>query len=57
MHNTNERNRKNMKCAQCKRLIFGILDPERQNRYLLDEDEELCPICQDRLGREFERGE
>jgi hypothetical protein len=56
MRNTNERNRKNMKCAQCRRLIFGILDSKRQNRYLLDEDEEICPICQDRLGREFELG-
>jgi hypothetical protein len=56
MRDTNEKNRKNMKCAQCRRLIFGILDSERQNRYLLDEDEEICPICQDRLGREFELG-
>jgi hypothetical protein len=56
MHNTNERNRKNMKCPQCRRLIFGIMDSERQNRYLSDEDEEICPICQDRLGRKFELG-
>jgi hypothetical protein len=28
----------------------------KENRYLLDEDEEICPICQDRLGREFELG-
>ena len=34
MGDTNERNRKNMKCAQCQRLFFGILDLERQNRYL-----------------------
>jgi hypothetical protein len=53
---TNERNRMNMRCAQCRRLFFGILDLERQNRYLLDEDEEICPICHDRLGREFELG-
>ncbi len=53
---TNKRNRMNMRCAQCRRLIFGILDLERQNRYLSDEDEEICPICQDRLGREFELG-
>ncbi len=56
MCNTNERSRMNMRCAQCRRLIFGILDSERQNRYLWDEDEEICPICQDRLGREFELG-
>ncbi len=56
MHNTNERNRMNMRCAQCRRLIFGILDSERQNRYLSEEDEEICPICQDRLGREFALG-
>ncbi len=56
MCNTNERNRKIMKCAQCRRLIFGILDLERQIRYLSDEDEEICSICQDRLGREFELG-
>ncbi len=56
MHDTNERNRMNMRCAQCRRLIFGILDSERQNRYLSDEDEEICPICQGRLGREFELG-
>ncbi len=31
MRNTNERNRINMRCAQCKRQIFGILDSERQN--------------------------
>ncbi len=57
MHDTNERNRMNMKCAQCRRVIFGIQDSERQNRYLSDEDEEICPICQDRLGREFDWGE
>jgi hypothetical protein len=56
MHDTSESNRINMRCAQCRRLIFGILDLERQNRYLSDEDEEICPICQDRLGREFELG-
>jgi hypothetical protein len=56
MHNTNERNRRNMKCAQCRRLTFGILDLERQNRYLSDKDEEICPICQDRLGRDFKLG-
>jgi hypothetical protein len=56
MRNTNKRNRMNMRCAQCRRLIFGILDSERQNRYLLDLDEEICPICQNRLGREFELG-
>ncbi len=28
MHDTNERNRINMRCAQCRRLIFGILDSE-----------------------------
>jgi hypothetical protein len=56
MRNTNERNRINMRCTQCRRKIFGILDLERQNRYLSDEDEEICPICQDRLGREFELG-
>ncbi len=56
MHNTNERNRMNMKCTQCRRLISGILDSERQNRYLSDENEEICPICQDRLGREFKLG-
>jgi hypothetical protein len=56
MRDTNERNRMNMRCAQCRRPIFGILDLERQNRYLLYEDEEICPICQDRLGREFEPG-
>jgi hypothetical protein len=56
MCDTNERNRINMRCAQCRRLIFGILDLERQKRYLLDEDEEICLIYQDRLGREFELG-
>jgi hypothetical protein len=56
MHNTNERNRINMRCAQCRRQFFCILDSKRQNRYLSDEDEEICPICQDRLGREFELG-
>jgi hypothetical protein len=56
MRNANERNRMNMRCAQCKRQIFGILDLERQNRYLSDEDEEICPICQDRLGRQLELG-
>jgi hypothetical protein len=56
MREDNQRNRMNMRCAQCRRLIFGILDSERQNRYLSDEDEEICPICQDRLGREFELG-
>jgi hypothetical protein len=56
MRNTNERNRKNMKCTQCRRLIFGILDWERQNGHLSDEDEEICPICHNRLGREFELG-
>jgi hypothetical protein len=29
MCNTNERNRIDMRCAQCKRQIFGILDSER----------------------------
>ncbi len=53
MHNTNERNKKNMKCAQCRRIVFGILDLERQNRCLLYEDKEICPILQDRLGKEF----
>ena len=56
MHNTNETNRMNMKCTQCRRLNFGILDSEVQIRYLSDEDEEICLICQDRLGREFELG-
>ncbi len=56
MRNTNERNRINMRCAQCRRQIFGILDSERQNNYLSDEDEEKCPICQDRLGSKFELG-
>jgi hypothetical protein len=56
MRNTNERNRKNMKCSQCRRHFFCILDSERQNRYLSDEDEDVCPICQDRPGREFELG-
>jgi hypothetical protein len=56
MRDTNKRNRIIMRCAQCRRLIFGILDSERQNRYLSDEDEEICPICQDRFGRGFELG-
>ncbi len=56
MRNINERNKINMRCAQCRRFFFCILDSERQNRYLLDEDEETYPICQDRLGREFELG-
>jgi hypothetical protein len=56
MRNTNERNRMNMRCAQSRRLIFGILDLVRQNRYLSDGDEEICPICQARLGRDFELG-
>jgi hypothetical protein len=56
MCNSNEWNRMNLRCAQCRRLIFGILGLERQNRYLLDQDKEICPICQDRLGREFELG-
>ncbi len=51
-----QRKQTNMRCAQCRRLIFGILDLERQNRHLLDEDEEICPICQDRLGTEIELG-
>jgi hypothetical protein len=52
MCNTNEMNRIKVRCTQCR----SILDLERQNRYLSDEDEEICPICQDRLGREFELG-
>jgi hypothetical protein len=31
MCNTNERNRINMRCAQCRRLIFGFPDSKRQN--------------------------
>ncbi len=51
-----QRKQMNMRCAQCRKLIFGILDSERQIRYLSDEDEEICPICQDRLGTEIELG-
>jgi hypothetical protein len=56
MHSINEKNRINLNCTQYRGLIFGTLDLERQHRSLLDEDEEICPICQDRLGREFELG-
>ncbi len=56
MHIGHQRKQTNMRCAQCRRLIFGILDLERQNRYLSDEDEEICPICQDRPVTEIELG-
>ncbi len=45
-----QRKQMNMKCQECRQQIFGILDCERENRYLLDEHEEICPICQDLLG-------
>jgi hypothetical protein len=51
-----QRKQTNMKCLECRRQIFGILDCKRKNKYLSDEDEEICPICQDRLGTEIELG-
>jgi hypothetical protein len=45
-----------MRCQECRQQIFGILDCEKENRYLKDEDEEICPICQDILGTEIELG-
>ncbi len=49
-----QRKQTNMKCQECRQQIFGIMDCERENRYLLNEDEEICPICQDILGTEIE---
>ncbi len=49
-----QRKQTNMKCHECRQQIFGILDCGRENRYLSDEDGEICPICQDSLGTEIE---
>jgi hypothetical protein len=51
-----QRKQTNMKCQECRWQFFGILDCEKENRYLLDEDEEICPICLDILGTEIELG-
>jgi hypothetical protein len=56
MHIGQQRKQTNMKCQECRRQIFGILDCERENKYALEEDTEICQICQDRLGREIDLG-
>ena len=48
------RNQTNMKYQGNRKQIFGILNCERENIYALEEDAQICPICEDRLGREIE---
>jgi hypothetical protein len=52
-----------IKCVTCNGIAVGIEritrnrhDDDDSNADLLDEDVEICPICQDRLGTEIELG-
>jgi hypothetical protein len=50
-------NRKaNMKSHKCKRHISNILDSQKVNTFKMEENTELCPICQERLSTHFELG-
>jgi RNA polymerase subunit RPABC4/transcription elongation factor Spt4 len=42
--------------AGIERITRNRHDDDDSNADLLDEDEEICPICQDRLGTEIELG-
>jgi RNA polymerase subunit RPABC4/transcription elongation factor Spt4 len=53
-----------VQCVTCNGIAAGIeritrntQDNDGSNADLSDEDEEICPICQDRLGTEIELGE
>jgi RNA polymerase subunit RPABC4/transcription elongation factor Spt4 len=45
----------NPRAQQTNQTVIYV-DDDDSNADLLDEDEEICPICQDRLGEEIELG-
>ncbi len=45
----------NPRVQQMNQTVIYV-DDDNSNADLLDEDEEICPICQDRLGTEIELG-
>jgi hypothetical protein len=45
----------NPRAQQTNQTVICI-DDDDSNAYLSDEDEEICPICQERLGTELELG-